>query len=640
MHARMTLARLGSAVSFGKVSLSPDGRFAAVVITRADFVDNRKVGSLILIDTATAAQREIAPGRLSISSPQWSPLGGQLAWLDAEQDGQPQVHIAKIEAAGAAAEAITRADRGVTSFCWSPKGDSIAFLTQDAPETRIGEERHNHSFEVRAEHFLTREAAVPSHIWLTAATGGPARRLTSGVDSVDEFQWAQGGASILYLTQPQPNRTSELRRVRVDSATTQVLVAQSEAWQVLKVFPTSPDGALTAYLYDRAPWGFRAEGISVQAMSDGSREDLTGKVDRSFGWEAAWVPDGKGIIAKAAEKTKQELWLLPLDGDPRRLDIGSVTQIGSVALSDGGALVFEGTLPRHPAELYFKASVDARPKRITHWNDHLAALNLGRTETVTWRNDDMDHAGVLIYPPGFARGHKYPLVIEIHGGPGYHYNEAFNGFHQLLAAQDWIVFCPDYHGGDGQDDAYRRAIVNDIAEGPASDIMAGLQTVKALGIVDENRIAVSGWSYGGLLSAFLSARYPIWRAAVVGAAPTDWLDQYSLADKNAQFGNILGGSPWTDAKAEKYRQQSPIDIAPSSRTPTLILANTGDPRVPITGSYKWYSALKDNGVPVRFVAYPIDDHWPQDPVQLRDMYGRWVTWVEEHFRSDSATTVR
>ena len=637
---RMTLAHLGSAVSFGKPALSPDGRFAAVVITRSDFVDDRKVGSLILIDTATAAQRELAPGRLSISSPQWSPTGGQLAWLDAEQDGQPQVYTARMGAVGATAEAVTRADRGVTSFSWSPRGESIAYLTEDAPEERLGEERHNHSFEVRAEHFLARQAAVPSHLWVTAVAGGPPRRLTSGVDSVDEFQWAQGGASILYLTQPQPNRTSELRWVGIDGATTRVVVAQTEAQQVLKLFPTSPDGTLTAYLFDREPWGFRAEGISAQSLPEGGRHDLTGKIDRSFGWEAAWLPGGRGLIAKAGARTTQEMWLLPLKGVARRLDIGPVTQIGSIGTSDGGAVMFEGSQPRHPAELYFKASADARPKRVTHFNDHLATLALGRTATVTWRNGDMEHAGVLIHPPGFVQGHRYPLVLEIHGGPMYHYNEAFNAFHQLLAAQGWVVFCPDYRGGDAQDDAYRRAIVNDIGEGPASDIMAGVEAVKALGIVDESRIAVSGWSYGGLLSAYLSARHPIWRAAVVGAAPTDWQDQYNLADKNVHFGNILGGSPWTDANAERYRQQSPVAIASRSRIPTLILANTGDPRVPVTGSYKWYAALKDNGVPVRFVAYPIDDHWPQDPVQLRDMYRRWVAWIDEHFRGDAVAPAR
>jgi dipeptidyl aminopeptidase/acylaminoacyl peptidase len=122
---------------------------------------------------------------------------------------------------------------------------------------------------------------------------------------------------------------------------------------------------------------------------------------------------------------------------------------------------------------------------------------------------------------------------------------------------------------------------------------------------------------------------------VAGAAVTDWFDWYNLADMNIWSGYGLGGSPWLNDNDQGYWDQSPIKYAPKIRTPTLILSNTGDPRVTVTQSYKLYHALKDNGVPVQFIAYPIPGHFPADPVHRRDVYRRWIAWIENHFEAST-----
>ena len=140
------------------------------------------------------------------------------------------------------------------------------------------------------------------------------------------------------------------------------------------------------------------------------------------------------------------------------------------------------------------------------------------------------------------------------------------------------------------------------------------------------------------MTVWLTSHYQGWAAGVAGAAVTDWFDWYDLADLNVWSGYGLGGSPWLGNNADNYWKQSPIAYAKDIRTPMLILSNTGDPRVTVTQSYKLYHALKDNGVPVKFIAYPIGGHFAQDPVHQRDVFGRWVNWIQEHFQNPGNST--
>ncbi|HEY5754208.1 MAG TPA: prolyl oligopeptidase family serine peptidase, partial [Steroidobacter sp.] len=196
----------------------------------------------------------------------------------------------------------------------------------------------------------------------------------------------------------------------------------------------------------------------------------------------------------------------------------------------------------------------------------------------------------------------------------------------------WLVFRPNYRGSASNGATFQAAIINDMGDGPGRDVMAGVEALKARGIVDTERMAVSGWSYGGYMTVWLAAHYPVWRAAVAGAAVTDLLDQYNLSDENVWFGQGLKGSPWLNDNAANYWRQSPMAYAPRIRSPMLILGISGDPRVTISQSYKLFHALKDNGVRTQFIVYPVAGHWPDDPVHQRDIYRRWTNWIEERFQ--------
>jgi dipeptidyl aminopeptidase/acylaminoacyl peptidase len=281
------------------------------------------------------------------------------------------------------------------------------------------------------------------------------------------------------------------------------------------------------------------------------------------------------------------------------------------------------------------SSPDVPARRLTDVNSEIASLPLGKTDVVSYRFEDFDQNGMLTYPPDFDPARKYPLVLLIHGGPRAASMLTFSPAAQLMAAKGWLVFQPNYRGSDNLGQAFQRAIQGDAGAGPGRDVMAGLETIKQRGIVDETKMAVSGWSYGGYMTTWMLGNYPdAWRAGVAGAAVTDRIDQQSFSDGAGGRGGGAGGnsnSPWVNPEAmTRELSQSPIAYAGKIKAPTLILANTGDYRVPITQSYKLFHALRAAGTTSRFVAYPINAHNASDPVRQRDVQERWIGWIERY----------
>jgi dipeptidyl aminopeptidase/acylaminoacyl peptidase len=316
-------------------------------------------------------------------------------------------------------------------------------------------------------------------------------------------------------------------------------------------------------------------------------------------------------------------------GAARKLPLGPVAAVSGASVARTGAVAFVGSEPTRPPELYVLVPGAAAPRRLTDLNADAAARALGRSERITWTGaDGVAGDGVVTYPPSFDAARRYPLVLVVHGGPTASSTEGFSSLAQLLAARGWIVFQPNYRGSDNLGNAYQHAIANDAGEGPGRDVVAGVDALVARGVVDPARVAVTGWSYGGFMTAWLIGRYPErWRAAVAGAAPVDLTDMYALTDLNVMRRHAITSSPFVGDNLPRYMAMSPITNLPKARTPTLVMSMSADVRVSVTGSYKLYHALRDNGVPVRFVSFPGGGHSPADPVRQLERDRRWVEWL-------------
>lgn len=613
-------------------ALSPDGKSVVVITSRPNYEDNRMDRTLVLVDIATGAQRNLTPSRWSVGRARWSPSGEQLAFVDAGRDGgQRQIYV--LPMAGGEAMQVTHAKNDVDSFRWTSDGASLLYTVADVPKEREGEERHNQSFEVGDNSYTTRKAPGSLHLWRIAVAGGEAKRLTEGSESISDLAVSPDGRTVALRVKPHPHsgeRRSVIRALDLISAEQRTLVSDVGGGDI---WAFSPDGRFLIFSNSRGPEsGFNPSGMFLQPIDGGAPIDATRQLDRDLGG-AAWLPDGKSFLVTGPDLTHGAMWQQPLDGLPRQLDLGMVNA-SSVVVSRDGTVVFIGREPHRPSELYAMRIGQWAPKRLSDFNHAIASMRLGRVETIQWDGSDgFKENGVLVYPPDFQAGRRYPLVLNVHGGPMGTSTEAFNTFNQILAAHGWLVLSPNYRGSNNQGKVFQSAVINDAGDGPGRDVMSGIRAVKDLQIVDERRVAVSGWSYGGYMTTWLTSHYDGWTVAMAGAAVTDWFDWYSMADLNTWAGLGLGGSPFLNDNASNYSRQSPIAYAHKIRTPTLILSDVGDERVPISQSYKLYHALKDNGVEVKFIAYPVTGHFPPDPVHQRDLSRRWVEWIADHFNA-------
>ena len=274
---------------------------------------------------------------------------------------------------------------------------------------------------------------------------------------------------------------------------------------------------------------------------------------------------------------------------------------------------------------------NAKPVPVTDENAWAHAYAIARSERLDWTSDGMAVNGVLTYPLNYTAGKQYPLVLVIHGGPVSTSTVWFSSLVQILAAHGDLVLQPNYRGSDNSGDAFLQAIVGPVTSGPGRDNLAGVEAVKKLGIVDPARIGVSGWSGGGLQTSWLIGHATFWRAALSGAAVNDWFEQATLADISEEFASVfLGGvTPWTPEGRAKYRAESPITYAADVKTPTLILTDAGDQRVPISQSFAFYRALQAHNVPVRMMEFPRNGHNPTDPVDREARIRIWVEWFDK-----------
>jgi len=660
---RIQLEDLEKVVSVADPQISPDGKSIVCVVTRQNFDEDRSDRELVLVDIATGAQKVLTFDRKGVGSPRWSPNGDRLAFVavapytkdknnkDDTRKREDSLQVFVMPMNGGDAKKVSNALNGVEQFAWRPNGNDIAYVTSDDPTNQKEIEKHNDSFEVGDNDYLATSAPTSSHIWLVGAEGegvgnDKARRLTSGPWSLPKaappsppaspISWTPDGKSLTFTRQEHPHfGDSDLATLQILNVETGEIrkLTSHEKLEGFGLF--SPDGSQLAYWYPRDGDPNNVTEIAVTSTSGGDGVAVTRDLDRNL-YRAIWMPDGQSLLVGGHDGAEVALWLQPLKGKARKLSLGDVNPAWlywiDVAVGPKGEIAFAGSTASHPSELYYMQSATGAPKRLTNFNQQIADLQLGKLEPITWQGPDgFREDGILVYPPDFSKDKKYPLVLYIHGGPTSASTTVFSSFPQLIAARDYVVFEPNYRGSDNLGNTYERAIYNDAGDGPGRDVMAGIEAVKKMGFVDDSKIAVTGWSYGGYMTSLLIGHYHIWKTAVSGASVDDLNEEYNLSDNNVSNRYNFKGSPWT-GNMKDYISQSPIASASQMKTPTLILSDTGDSRVPITQSYQLYHALKDNGVTVKFIAYPVPGHFPGDPVRSQDVFSRWLSWLDQYLK--------
>jgi dipeptidyl aminopeptidase/acylaminoacyl peptidase len=644
---KLEIADYAKFVNITDPQISPNGKSVVIVVSRPDYVNNRYNAELVLVDVASGKKRVLTQERFVVSSPRWSPNGEHLAFISKVGQGKEAANqIFLLPMQGGEAKQITKAPKGVQHFAWSPNSIDIAYAALNEPQNKAEIEKGFTAFEITNNDMFIGSQPQSSHIWLVNTTTAENRRLTDGEWTLplvippsapsSPFSWSPDGKTILFVKVATAYSGDGINRsiqmLNVTDSTYKPLNSRTK----LESYPNfSPDGSKISYWYKKDSVISSINELWLTSSSGGEGKPISAQLNRDL-YLAAWMPDNKSFLVGGHNDNKTSLWSMSIDGKTTPIQLGNVCPSWGfwmdATVSKTGAIAFTGSEPDKPVELYFMASTTSKLVQLTDYNSEIGKMTLGKTETIRWENDGLKHCGIITYPVNYEKGKKYPLVLVIHGGPNAASVEQFARLPQIMANEGYFVFEPNYRGSDNLGAEYKVAILQDAGAGPGRDVMAGLEKLKATGMIDNNNIGVSGWSYGGFMTVWLAGHYGGWKVAVAGAAVTDFEDQYSLSDGNVNWAIRMGGSPYVGDNMQKYIDQSPITEAKNIKAPTLILANTGDPRVPVTQSYKLYHTLKDNGTITKFIGWPIPAHNATDPVTQMETSKAWLNWLNTYLK--------
>jgi dipeptidyl aminopeptidase/acylaminoacyl peptidase len=615
--------------SVGGVTISPDGSRVAYTVRTTDWDENGYDTEIWIAGAGEPFQlTRTADG--SSTSPEWSPDGRWLAFT-ADRGNDRQVYL--IDARGGEAFALTSVDDGISGFDWSPDGARMALAIRE-PESDYDEARKERYGAYSVEDAEYRMI----HLWIVEVSedgeASDPERLTEGDFTVAGFVWSPDGTRIAYNRRPDPGiqsfTESDIYVVDVGSGETRGLVTGPGPDGVVA---WSPDGDwILFYEFERDLGSLYylnsefakipSEGGEITVLTSAFDEDPGGPV-----WTEA------GIRFIASDRTRRQLF--SLDSETGAVEEMSLPLpiVGSFDFTtDGRTIAFSAQGPENLSEIYRvedfrRTDGTVLPERLTDMTSQVAEWELGTREVITWTSEDgAEIEGVLFKPADFDPSRRYPLLVQIHGGPtGTSRPTAVATYvypiiHWL--AKGAVVLQPNYRGSAGYGEAFRSLNVRNLGVGDMWDVMSGVSHLIEEGIADPERMGAMGWSQGGYISAFLTTNTDRFKAISVGAGISNWMTYYVNTDIHPFTRQYLKGTPWDDP--EVYAKTSPMTNIANAKTPTLIQHGEFDRRVPIPNAYELYQGLQDQGVETRLIVYKGFGHGISKPKEL--LAGVWHNW--------------
>ena len=634
-----TVDQILSLKRVGSPEISPDGRWVAYTVRETNWDDNAYETEIWLADATGGAQRQLTNAKKSSQSPAWSPDGSRLAFISDRTDKR-QIYV--INPQGGEAEALTSLEDGVSNFSWSPDGRTIAYSATE-PKTAAIKDRDKKYGEfqvVEQDHRMT-------HLFAIDVATRATRTLTSGAFTVGSFAWSPDGKSIAFDQRVNPELknggSADISVVTVADASIRKLVTQdgpdtNPVW--------SPDGSRIAFMTAMAnPAFFYANSLIATIPAAGGAPTVLSSAFDEDPQIVSWKPSG--LFFAASARTYAYLYKLdPQSKAITKLPAPDQTVNSGFSLSkDGQAIAFLRADARAMSELYVVSGLSRTPqeKKLTDMSAQTASWVTSGLEVVSWKSQDgAAIEGILHKPIDFDPSKKYPLLVVIHGGPT-GVSRAVPFTSTIYPIDVWVprgvlVLEPNYRGSAGYGEKFRALNVRNLGVGDAWDVLSGVDSLIAKGIVDPARVGTMGWSQGGYISAFLAthdaARF---KAISVGAGISDWMTYYVNTDITPFTRQYLKATPWDDP--EIYAKTSPITYIKQAKTPTLIQHGATDQRVPLPNAFELYHGLQDNHVPTRLIVYQGFagvGHGPSKPKSNRATMDHNIEWFDQYMFGGSS----
>jgi dipeptidyl aminopeptidase/acylaminoacyl peptidase len=657
--------------SISQVAISPDGKRLAW--TEGGKISVAPVDAIAKAEPVTAAANSTT--RCRESDPIWSPDSSSLAFFSdcGSTDGQNDLYFTRFDSKPPIR--ITNLKGYVHDPAFSPDGRRIAFLyvegaTRPAgalaamkpPSGVIGED----GIEVQCIAFARVGATEPGKPGLLAPAGR----------HIYEFDWSPDSKSVAYIAAEAPGEnnwwTAKLYTQAVPDITVQANPADAPHLVLdpvtvsgplhglqIAVPRWSPDGESIAFIGGlMSDQGSTGGDVYVILAAGGKPENLTAGRRESAAW-ISWSIQGQidySALAGGLSQLRTLVFGLPNPDSivapfvqSNVLDfqfpatIGDGRMEGSLSY-ERGQFAFVKSAFSEPPEIWSARDVAAgcnapanepnacyEIKQLTHFNDGVEPF-WGKTDSIEWSNEGFKIQGWLMLPANYDPGKKYPMIVEVHGGPAAAETSGWSARDSLgasaFSALGYFVLMPNPRGSYGQGEAFTQANRKDFGYGDLRDILAGVDTVLAKYPVDPNRVGLTGWSYGGFMSMFAVTQTHRFRAAVAGAGISDWQSYYGENSIDEWMIPYFGASVYDDPGV--YAKMSAVNFIKNVTTPTLSVVGDRDGECPAPQSYEFWHALRDQHVPTELVVYPNEGHGFVDPAHRRDVLDRAVNWFAKY----------
>lgn len=606
--------------------ISPDGSLVAYVVAEVGKeAKDKPVRSQIWVTGATAAgpaARQLTAGQGADRAPRWAPSGDRIAFLS--DRGGKTMQLFLLPMGGGEATQLTHGKSGVGEFAWTRDGKQIAFLMAD-PEAETDSD---------VIHFEDHPRFQRLHL-VDVATGEVRAVSPEGLQ-IWEFSESPDGRSFAVIASALPWEWSWYQSAvgLVDTKTGGYReLCKTERQVALPRW--SPDGSWIAFLSSRwSDRGSHAGGLWLVDAAGGQPRHVTQGYEGSLTW-FDWLEQGRllfigyeGIQATLGYMTptgsRELLWKETAAFGPRFHP--RFTRAG-----DRLAVVREDLNTAPDVWTCDIAATALSWEQRSESNPVVATLDRGEAQVIRWDAPDGEEIeGILLTPAGLAEGERAPLVTIVHGGPTALFGARVNWFWApFLAAAGIAVFMPNPRGSTGRGLAFAEANLGDMGGGDFRDIMSGIDAVIAMGAADPDRLGIAGWSYGGFMAAWAVTQTDRFKAAVAGAAITNWLSFHGTSNIPTWDEAYMMASPY---EGDAYRHWSPITHVGRVKTPTLLLHGEQDECVHVSQAYEFVRGLRDNGVRAHLRVYPREPHGLREKAHIKENQEAVVNWFVEHLK--------
>jgi len=617
----------------GDPQLSPDGSTIVYVRRYADVMTDMNYSNLWVIKSDGSGHRRLTTGDFQDNVPRWSPDGTRVAYVS-DREGMPQIFVRWMDTGEAAPVTdLTEPPMGVE---WSPDGAQIAFaklvpeaalVIGEMPEAPAGAEwaapaKYTDDMVFRFDGV----GEVPpgnTHLFVVPAEGGTARQVTGGARSYGtafggaSFGWTPDSRSLVVSANLREDaemamRDSEIYEISVSDGS-QVQLTDRRGPDGSPI--VSPDGRHIAYLgNEERNLGYQLTKLYVMNRDGSGARSISDHLDRTVG-SPQWAPDGSGIYAAYTDQGDPKLALFSLNGShevvAEELGSGQSAYAGAAGYSLGsdGSIAFLTNGPHRPGDVAVMRR-GGGVSVLTEVNaDLFAGKELGEVEEIRWESsiDGREIHGWIIKPPGFDPAQKYPLILEIHGGPFAAYGDGFDVEKQMMAADGNVVLYTNPRGSTSYGEDFGNLIHHAYPGDDFYDLDSGVDAVIDRGYIDEDNLFVTGGSGGGVLTAWMVGNTDRFRAALSFYPVINWYSFNLTADIAAMTTRYwFPGNPWDNV--EHYESRSLLSVVDNVTTPTLIMTGEEDWRTPMSESEQYYKALKLVGVETVLVRVPGESH--------------------------------